>query len=184
MVNLMENKPPEIVVFSEGFLHWNGEIYRCALGRGGFKESKREGDGATPAGTFKLREVWYRADRMERPRTKLPTKEIKENDGWSDDFKSPNYNRPIKLPATESHEKLFRDDEVYDIVIPLGYNDEPPVPGLGSAIFMHIARPIYSPTEGCIALNKEDLLKVLETCDSETTVRVKPLVALVPPAQA
>jgi L,D-peptidoglycan transpeptidase YkuD (ErfK/YbiS/YcfS/YnhG family) len=121
---------------------------------------------------------------MERPRTKLPTKEIKENDGWSDDSKSPNYNRPIKLPTTESHEKLFRDDEVYDIVIPLGYNDEPPVPGLGSAIFMHVARPTYSPTEGCIALSKEDLLKVLETCDSETTIRVKPLVALVPPAQA
>lgn len=179
----MENKKNEIVVFSEGFLHWDNEIYRCALGRDGFKENKREGDGATPAGIFKLREVWYRADRVARPKTKLPTKEIQPNDGWSDDSKSPNYNQPVKIPTEGSHEKLFREDDVYDLVIPLGYNDEPPVPGLGSAIFMHIARPTYSPTEGCVALSKEDLLKVLETCDSETTIRIKPLVALVPPTQ-
>lgn len=178
----MENKKPEIVVFSEGFLHWGQEIYRCALGRGGFKENKKEGDGTTPAGTFKLREVLYRADRMARPKTQLPVREIKESDGWCDDVKSPNYNKLIKLPTEEKHEKLFRDDEVYDLIVVLGYNDEPVVPGLGSAIFMHIARPTYSPTEGCIALEKSELLKILETCDSETTIRIKPLVSLVPAA--
>jgi L,D-peptidoglycan transpeptidase YkuD (ErfK/YbiS/YcfS/YnhG family) len=108
--------------------------YRCAFGKGGFSAHKKEGDGATPLGKFLLRECWYRADRIAKPDTRLPLHVIKETDGWCDDPKSPEYNRHVKLPFSSSHEKLFHDDHVYDLIVPIGYNDDPIVPGKGSAI--------------------------------------------------
>lgn len=154
-------------------LAFNGKTYRCAIGKGGFSSDKKEGDGATPIGTFALRECWYRADRLGQPDTKLPLRIIRENDGWCDDPASDEYNRHVLLPFAPSHEKLFCDEPVYDLIIPLGYNDDPVVKGKGSAIFMHIARPGYEGTEGCVALSKPDLLEVLVNCGLGTVIEIK-----------
>lgn len=154
-------------------LSFAGKIYRCAIGKGGFSDHKREGDGATPIGTFALRECWYRKDRISAPMTKLPLKVIHENDGWCDDQKSPDYNQHVTLPFAASHEKLWLAEHVYDLIVPLGYNDDPIIPGKGSAIFMHIAKPDYTPTEGCIALQKDDLLDVLSRLDAHSRITIR-----------
>src|SRR5579872_7208083 len=123
-------------------LRFNGTSYRCTIGRGGLiaAEKKLEGDGCTPAGTWKLRECWYRADRLNKPQTMLPLRAIHPTDGWCDDPAHPQYNRHVSLPFAGHHEKLWLEDVVYDLVVPLGYNDDPPVAGKGSAIFLHVAR--------------------------------------------
>jgi L,D-peptidoglycan transpeptidase YkuD (ErfK/YbiS/YcfS/YnhG family) len=153
-------------------LFFNDKAYRCAIGKGGFAADKREGDGATPLGVFPLRECWYRADRLQMPQTGLPIRVIEQNDGWCDDPESPDYNKHVTLPYSFSHEELWRQDSRYDLIVPLGYNDGPVLPGKGSAIFMHIAAPDYSGTEGCIALAQEDLLEVLAGCDSKTMIDI------------
>jgi L,D-peptidoglycan transpeptidase YkuD (ErfK/YbiS/YcfS/YnhG family) len=145
----------------------------CALGKGGVRRDKREGDGATPAGTWPLRRVWYRADRRAGPPdSPLPTREIRPADGWCDDAAAADYNRHIGLPHPARHERLWRDDALYDVMVELGYNDDPPLPGRGSAIFLHVARPAYAPTEGCVALALDDLLAVLRACRGEDALAV------------
>jgi L,D-peptidoglycan transpeptidase YkuD (ErfK/YbiS/YcfS/YnhG family) len=146
--------------------------YRCALGKSGIVQSKREGDNATPVGTFPIRRVLYRADRVNAPETGLPVSAINQEDGWCDAPDDPCYNRPVTLPYAASHEKLWRDDHVYDVVVVLGHNDDPPVPGHGSAIFMHVAREGYAPTEGCVALTLSDLTDVLAQCKPGDTLTV------------
>lgn len=153
-------------------LTFAGKTYRCAIGKAGITPDKKEGDGKTPAGTFDLRECWYRADRLEAPKTKLPLKQIYEDDGWCDDPASKNYNRHVKLPYSFSHEKLFRDDHAYDIIVVLGYNDEPVVAGKGSAIFLHLMHDDGRPTEGCVALAQTDLLALLALADSGTMIEI------------
>lgn len=146
----------------------------CALGRGSVRHDKRESDGATPLGAWKLRRVWYRHDRLGRaPDTALPVRQIRETDGWCDDPSSPDYNRHIVLPHAARHERLWRDDALYDVVVELGYNDDPPVPARGSAIFMHVARPDLAPTEGCVALALDDLRALLRACHGDDTLEVK-----------
>lgn len=122
---------------------------------------KREGDGGTPLGRFPIRVVLYRADRVSRPRVPLPIRAIRPDDGWSDDPSDRNYNRLIRLRSKQSAEGLMRDDNLYDYVLVLGYNDRPRIKGRGSAIFVHLARPEYTPTEGCIAFSRADLTAVL-----------------------
>jgi len=161
-----------IDVFSDNRLQAGGASFRCALGATGVTTAKREGDKATPAGRFPIRRVVYRADRVAPPRTALPVTPIGPQDGWCDDPGDPRYNRPVALPYPASHETLWRDDHVYDIVVELGYNDDPPVPGRGSAIFMHVARPGYAPTEGCVALALADLETVLAECGPGDTITV------------
>ena len=153
-------------------LLFNGKHYRCAVGKGGLSSDKREGDGATPLGEFLLRECWYRADKTMPPETRLPLKIIHEDDGWCDDPAYPAYNRHVKLPFAASHERLWREDDVYDLIVPLGYNDAPVMPGKGSAIFMHVAKPDYAPTEGCVALAKDDLLELLTQVSSDTAISI------------
>lgn len=153
-------------------LSFNGRTYKCASGRGGIKTNKQEGDGATPAGTFALRKVLYRPDRVQKPKTNLPIEPLGRNDAWCDDINCPAYNTQVKLPHNGSFEELWREDDLYDILAVVGYNDAPPVPGNGSAIFLHIARPEYTPTAGCIALNKEDLLEVLAAAGPDTMLAV------------
>ena len=131
-----------------GHLRW-----RCALGKSGLTAIKREGDGATPAGRWGLVEVRWRADRAPRPRTALPVRAISPQDGWCDAPGDRNYNRQVRHPYPASAERLWREDNLYDVVIVLAYNLRPRAIGRGSAIFMHLARPGYAPTEGCIALN-------------------------------
>jgi L,D-peptidoglycan transpeptidase YkuD (ErfK/YbiS/YcfS/YnhG family) len=149
---------------SSGILRWPGGEARCALGKSGVTpaESKREGDGASPIGVWPMRQVFWRADRLERPETALPADALIPEAGWCDDPASPFYNLPVALPFAASHEKLWRDDDVYDVIVVLGYNDKPAISEKGSAIFLHIARPDYSPTEGCIACRREDLLALLK----------------------
>jgi L,D-peptidoglycan transpeptidase YkuD (ErfK/YbiS/YcfS/YnhG family) len=148
---------------ADGHFTLNEHKVRCALGKGGVRPAseKREGDGASPAGVWPIRYVFYRPDRMDAPQTALKTVALTPEDGWCDDPASPDYNRHVKLPFAASHEKLWREDHVYDLIMVLGHNDDPPVPGLGSAIFAHLAREDYSGTEGCVALAMADMLTFL-----------------------
>ena len=164
----------DIQVWAPNLLVWNNRVSRCVIGRGGIRVNKREGDSATPAGLFPLRRVFYRADRLNPPTTGLPLFETRSDYGWCDDPADSQYNRLIILPRVASHEPLWRDDSIYDVICELGYNDAPVVPGRGSAIFLHVARPNFAPTEGWVALQLPDLLAVLERCDSDSTLQVNP----------
>jgi L,D-peptidoglycan transpeptidase YkuD (ErfK/YbiS/YcfS/YnhG family) len=147
---------------SAGSLRIGPNVLRCAIGRGGIAQKGGEGDGITPVGTFPIRRVLFRPDRVARPKTGLPVAEIARDDGWCDAPQDANYNLPVKLPYPASAESLWREDHLYDVVVVLGYNDDPVVPGKGSAIFLHVAKPDYATTEGCVAFALPDLLKVLE----------------------
>lgn len=154
----------------DGFLVLGPGRYRAALGRSGVRADKREGDGATPAGLLPLRRVLYRADRVARPRAAVPVLPLAPHDGWCDDPADAAYNRPVRLPHPARHEELWRADALYDVIGVLGWNDAPVVPGRGSAIFLHLARPDYAPTEGCVALAPADLRTVLEAGLTEVLV--------------
>jgi L,D-peptidoglycan transpeptidase YkuD (ErfK/YbiS/YcfS/YnhG family) len=147
-----------------GTAAWPKGGARCALGRSGVTQDKREGDGATPAGVMALRLVFYRPDRLAQPLTRLPVRALQPEDGWCDDPASPEYNRHVRRPFPARHESLWRDDALYDLIVALGWNDAPPVPGSGSAIFLHLAGEGYPPTEGCVALARPDLLRLLADC--------------------
>ena len=149
-------------VLADGWLIFRERRMRAALGRGGVRADKQEGDGATPIGLLPLRRVFYRADRIGIPATSLPREPITLADGWCDDPADRAYNRAVTLPHPAQHEKLWRDDAVYDLVVVLGWNDAPVVAQRGSAIFLHLARPDYAPTDGCIALALPDLRWLLE----------------------
>lgn len=149
-------------------------VYRCAVGRGGVRSDKEEGDGATPRGCWPFRRVLYRPDRVPPPETALIVEPLAPDDGWSDDPADPAYNRPVKLPHGPSHERLWREDEIYDLIVVLGHNDDPPRPGAGSAIFLHLARPDYAPTEGCVALARDDLVAVLAATGPADRLCVEP----------
>jgi L,D-peptidoglycan transpeptidase YkuD (ErfK/YbiS/YcfS/YnhG family) len=146
----------------DGLLQHEGRRYRAALGRGGVRVEKMEGDAATPAGLLALRRVLYRADRLRRPQAAVPLLPLAPHDGWCDDPADRAYNQPVRLPYAARHEELWRSDAVYDVIGVLGWNDAPVVRGRGSAIFLHVARPDYAPTEGCVALALPDLLALLE----------------------
>jgi L,D-peptidoglycan transpeptidase YkuD (ErfK/YbiS/YcfS/YnhG family) len=148
-------------VNSAGTFSIGTETFRVALGYGGIRADKHEGDGGTPTGLLPLREVLYRADRLPAPMSVVPVRPLSREDGWCDDPTHPAYNRPVRLPINASAEALWRDDASYDIVGVLGWNDDPPQPGRGSAIFLHLARFDHAPTEGCIALAVDDLRRVL-----------------------
>ena len=163
-----------LIVDPSGVASWRGLRLRCALGRGGIRRDKREGDGATPVGSWPMRRLLYRADRVALPQTALPSSAIGEDDGWCDAPQDRNYNFPVRLPYSASAETLYRQDRVYDLIVPLGYNDAPVVAGAGSAIFLHVARPDFAPTEGCVALALADLLDVLRDADRESRVIVEP----------
>lgn len=148
---------------SSGRVVWPGHEARAALGKGGVRpaKDKREGDGASPLGVWPLRRVLYRPDKVSPPITALPVEPIGREDGWCDASGDPNYNRPVVLPYPASAERMWREDDVYDLVVVLGHNDSPPEAGLGSAIFLHLARADFSPTEGCVALARADLEALL-----------------------
>ena len=146
---------------SRGVLQLGPLRYPCVLGRGGCRVRKREGDGTTPIGRWLMRKVLYRADRIGRPRTLLPSVPIRSDAGWCDALFDRNYNRAIRHPYPASAEHLWRQDGLYDVLVVLGYNDRPRVRGLGSAIFLHVARSAGTPTEGCIAIARTHLLHLL-----------------------
>ena len=162
----------ELVVQADGTARWNGRPLRCALGRTGIAADKREGDGATPVGVFPMRRALYRADRVTL-HTALPAAALAPQDGWCDDPADADYNRQVTLPHRARCESLWRDDRLYDLIAVLGHNDAPVVPGLGSAIFLHIARDDFSPTQGCVALAHDDLLALLREAKPGDAVRVR-----------
>ena len=155
-------------------LDWGAGVRHAAIGPGGIAVKGGEGDGITPRGRFPIREIFYRADRIAAPRTSLPLRAIEKDDGWCDAPADSNYNRLVKLPYPASAENMWREDHLYDLVAVVGYNDDPVVPGKGSAIFLHLARSVgesqsdnkkssdYSPTQGCVALTYQDLLAAIE----------------------
>jgi L,D-peptidoglycan transpeptidase YkuD (ErfK/YbiS/YcfS/YnhG family) len=144
----------------------------CAVGRSGVKALKREGDGATPAGRYQARFGYIRRDRIMHPHTGLPLRPLKPRDGWCDAPSDRNYNRRVAIPYPASAERLWRDDRLYDIIIVLSYNERPRVRGRGSAVFMHVAREGLAPTEGCVALRRADLKRVLALLGRRATVPI------------
>ena len=148
---------------SDGTFDLVGKIVPCALGMGGVVEAsaKQEGDGASPLGTWTIRRILYRPDKGGPPVTGLPTKALERDDGWCDAPLDPAYNRAVKLPHPASAEQMWREDDVYDLVGVLAHNDDPPEPMMGSAIFLHLAKPGYPPTQGCVALAREHMMELL-----------------------
>ena len=157
---------------AQGWAHLGARRWRCALGAAGVREDKVEGDAATPAGEFPLRRIYFRNDRLVLPKVQLPARPIAEHDGWCDDPRSPSYNRLVRVPNEWSHEKMWREDGLYDAVVVVGYNDDPPEGEWGSAIFLHVAREGYAATQGCVALAREDLLELLPLLTPSTRLRV------------
>lgn len=146
---------------SRGLLRLGGVVLRCALGRSGIVTCKREGDGGTPRGLVRPLAVYYRADRVRRPATRLPVRAIRPDDGWCDAPADPNYNRPVRHPYRASAEHMWRQDGLYDLVLVLDCNVRPRKRGGGSAIFLHVAHPAKKPTEGCIALSRPHVQRLL-----------------------
>jgi L,D-peptidoglycan transpeptidase YkuD (ErfK/YbiS/YcfS/YnhG family) len=152
---------------------WGAKTFECSIGSGGVVDHKQEGDGGTPTGRFPFRKVYYRSDRVGSISTPLPTEAIEKSDGWCDDPHDPMYNKHIKLPYIARHEKLWREDHVYDVILVVGHNDAPVIPGKGSAVFVHLRRPEGTPTEGCVALSLENLLEIIEECNHQSLLVVE-----------
>jgi L,D-peptidoglycan transpeptidase YkuD (ErfK/YbiS/YcfS/YnhG family) len=162
---------------SMGWARLGERRWRCVVGAGGVREDKVEGDSATPSGEFPLRRVLFRNDRLvlpapARPGTGLPARPIGEHDGWCDDPVSSSYNRLVHVPNEWSHEKLWREDALYDVIVVVGYNDDPPEGEWGSAIFLHLAREDFAPTKGCVAFARESMMELLPLIGKDTKLRV------------
>ena len=155
-----------------GWARLGDKRWRCSVGAGGIREDKVEGDAATPAGIFPLRRILFRNDRLVLPKVGLPARPIADHDGWCDDPRSTSYNRLVRVPNQWSHERLWRDDGLYDLLVVVGYNDDPPEGEWGSAIFLHVAREDHAPTQGCIAFARADLLELVALLSSETRLKV------------
>jgi len=144
-----------------------------ALGRGGIKANKREGDAGTPRGQFRLKRLWWRADKHPRPVTSLPLQRITSADGWCEDPKDRHYNQPIKVPAHTNADRLARNDDLYDFIIEIDHNTRPRVAGRGSAVFIHAARKGFAPTAGCVALELRTLRRMLSRLGPDTRIVVE-----------
>ncbi|MDH3738324.1 MAG: L,D-transpeptidase family protein [Alphaproteobacteria bacterium] len=155
-----------------GVLQFDDMEFPCALGSAGVRKTKHEGDGATPVGTFQLRRVFYRADRLPEPACQLPVRALTPQDGWCDDPNHGAYNRLVELPFEGSHEVLWREDDLYDVIVVIGHNDDPPHAPLGSAIFLHCATADYSPTQGCVALARDALIDLVPRLSPGMALRV------------
>jgi len=161
-----------IIINKSGYLKYKNFKFRCSLGKAGIKIKKKEGDQVTPKGIFKVIKIYYRKDKIKKIISPIKKIQIKKNMGWCDDPKSDLYNQQIKLPSKFSYEKLYRKDGLYDIILVLNYNTSPIVKKNGSAIFIHIAKRKFKPTEGCIGLKKNDLIKLLKKIKKNTKIKV------------
>ncbi len=160
-----------IIVKKKNLTFGNYKV-KCAIGKRGIKTKKREGDLITPKGTFKIKVILYRGDRVKHLKTKINKIKIRKNMGWCDDPKSKQYNKLIKLPFNFNSEMLYRKDNIYDIIIVLNFNMKPVVKNKGSAIFIHVAKKNYSPTKGCVALKKFELRKLIEKIKKKTLIKI------------
>lgn len=155
---------------TRGYLFAGPVVVPVALGRGGIRADKREGDGGTPAGRFHPVRLWWRADRLPRPQTLLPARRIGPDDAWCEDPHDRRYNRPFRRSATERGDRLCRGDALYDLIIEIDHNTRPRVAGRGSAVFVHVARIDYAPTAGCVALRRSDLIDLLRRLSPRTAI--------------
>ena len=161
-----------IIVKKSGYLKYENLKFRCALGKAGVKKKTIEGDNITPRGIFKIIKLYYRPDKIKIIKTSIKKIKIRKNMGWCDDPKSGFYNRQIKLPTKYGHEKLYRNDNLYDLIVVLNYNMNPIIKNKGSAIFLHIAKNSYQKTKGCIALKKEHLIKIISKIKKNTRIKI------------
>ena len=150
------------------YLYYLNYKIKCTLGKNGITKNKREGDLKTPSGIFKLKKIFYRKDRIKLFNTPLKKKNIQKNIGWCDDPSSEYYNKEIKFPFNDSAEKLWRKDNIYDLLIVLNYNFNPIIKNKGSAIFLHICKKNYAPTKGCVAINKKDMINLINNLKNHT----------------
>ena len=161
-----------IIIKNSGSLEYKNLKFRCALGKAGVKKKKIEGDNITPRGIFKINKIYYRADKIKNIKTSIKKIKIKRDMGWCDDPKSNFYNKEIKLPTIFSHEKLYRKDSLYDLIVVLDYNMNPVIKNKGSAIFIHIANKSYKKTKGCVALKKKHLIRVISKVKKNTKIKI------------
>ena len=159
--------------FRRGWLIAGALAIPVALGRGGIKANKREGDGGTPRGNFRLRRLWWRADRHPRPPTSLPAQRIGADDGWCENPTDRHYNRPVKVSSQSNADRLKRKDDLYDFIIEIDHNTRPRVAGRGSAVFIHAARQGFAPTAGCVALELNSLRRLLTRLGPRTRIVVE-----------
>ncbi|MEI9803334.1 MAG: L,D-transpeptidase family protein [Pseudolabrys sp.] len=158
---------------SRGVLRAGQLALPVALGRGGIKANKREGDGGTPRGSFRLKRLWWRAGRHPRPATALPARRIMPDDGWCEDPADRHYNQRIKVPPKSKADRLARKDNLYDFIVELDHNTRPRIAGRGSAVFIHVARPGFAPTAGCVALDIKALRRLLALLGPQTRIVVE-----------
>jgi L,D-peptidoglycan transpeptidase YkuD (ErfK/YbiS/YcfS/YnhG family) len=161
-----------IIVKKTGYLKYKNLKYRCALGKAGVNEKIKEGDNITPKGIFKITKIYYRPDKIKKIKTLIKKIKIKKNMGWCDDPRSRFYNQQIKLPTKYGHERLYRNDNLYNLIAVLDYNTNPIIKNKGSAIFLHVAKNKYQKTKGCIALKKEHLIKIISKIKKNTKIRI------------
>ena len=161
-----------IIVKKPGYLIFKNFKFRCSLGKNGISDKKEEGDGITPRGTFKLTKLFYREDKIKNIRARIKKVKIKKNMGWCDDPKSKFYNKLVKLPSKFSHEKLYRKDNIYNIVVVLDYNLNPIIKNKGSAIFIHVAKKNYKTTHGCLGLKQSDLIILISIIKKNQKIKI------------
>jgi L,D-peptidoglycan transpeptidase YkuD (ErfK/YbiS/YcfS/YnhG family) len=161
-----------IIINKSGHLKYKDFKFKCALGKAGVGKKKIEGDNITPKGTFSIIKIYYRSDRIKKISSKYKLIKIIKTMGWCDDPKSKQYNQLIRLPNKYKHEKLYRKDNIYDLIIVLNYNTRPILKNKGSAIFIHVATKNYKKTAGCIALKKEHLIRLVEKINKKTKINI------------
>ena len=161
------------LLVQNNYLHSDLGQCSCAIGRDGLTKNKIEGDHKTPIGEFKFKKVFYRADKLGKMVFNLPSQVIDKDCGWCDDPEHKQYNQLIKFPFSASAEKLHRDDDLYDLLFVINYNTDPIIPGNGSAIFLHISKPNFGGTEGCIAIEKKNIIELSKKIDLETKLIIK-----------
>ena len=159
-----------IIINKSGYLKYKDFKFKCALGKAWVGKKKIEGDNITPKGTFEIVKIYYRSDKIKKIYSKIKLFKINKKMGWCNDPISKKYNQLIKLPSKYTHEKLHRRDNVYDLVVVLNYNTTPIIKNKGSAIFIHVAKKNYKKTEGCVALKKKHLVKLIENIKSKTKI--------------
>tara|TARA_B110000438_G_scaffold293028_1_gene332230 strand:+ start:109 stop:600 length:492 start_codon:yes stop_codon:yes gene_type:complete len=160
------------IIIKKKYLLYKGYKFKCSIGKSGVKSLKKEGDLATPKGLYKLGPLYYRKDRIKSIKSKIKKKIIKKNMGWCDDINSKKYNKEINFPYKYSAEKIYRNDNIYDILINIRYNQYRVIKGKGSAIFLHIAKKKYTPTKGCVAISKKDFLKLISLINKKTKIYI------------
>ena len=161
-----------MIIVTNKVLKYKNFLFRCAIGKNGITNSKIEGDKCTPSGIYSIEKIYYREDRLNIPKLDFQTIPINKNFGWCDDIRSTYYNKFIKFPFSYSAEFLYREDDIYNIICVINYNNNPIIKNKGSAIFLHVANTDYSGTAGCLALKQDDLIELLQNIDLDTKINV------------